>query len=153
MRKWISDVGLPSNSLVAIQYYHPKFSHAGGDYATSEWKLGGASVPAWLRVGAFQKSGGGHYYTNLDPDGLWVNWGGLSHGSGRVSVAKGNSNATTKQVVRHEAGHATKSFFKRDVFGPSLDHSVSNAGIMYYTTSGGTTFTTREKKILRGIVP
>lgn len=153
MRKWVSDVALPANTLAGIQYYHPKFSSRGGDFATNEWKLGGASVPNWLRVGAFQKSGGGHYYTNLDPDGLWVNWGGLSHGNGIVSVPKGIPNATTKQVIRHEAGHATKSFFKRDVFGASLDHSVSNAGIMYYTTSGGTTFTTREKKILRGIKP
>lgn len=153
MRKWLSDTALPDNSLVAIECYHPKFSQSGGDYTTNEWSLGGTSVPTWLRVDAFQKSGGGHYYTNLDPDGLWINWGGLSHGSGRVSVPSGNSVATTKQVVRHEAGHATKYFFKRDVFGPSLDHSASNAGIMYYTTSGGTTFTTREKKILRGIIP
>ena len=153
MPQWVSDAAIPSNALVAIQYYHPKYSHAGGDYQTSEWKLGGASTPAWLTVDVFPKSGGGHYYTGKDPDGLWVNWGGLSHGSGRVTVPLGNSAATVKQVVRHEAGHATKSFFKRDVFGPSLDHSVSNAGIMYYTTSGGTTFTDREKKILRGINP
>lgn len=153
MNKWIADVSLPANAVVGIQYYHPKFSSRGGDFATSEWKLGEPSVPAWLRVGAFQKSSGGHYYTNLDPDGLWVNWGGLSHGSGRVSVPTGISSATTKQVIRHEAGHATKSWFKREPFGPSLDHSASNAGIMYYTTSGGTTFTTREKKILRGITP
>lgn len=153
MNQWISDAAIPSNALVAIKFYHPKYSHAGGDFQTNEWKLGGAATPAWLRVGAFPKSGGGHYYTNLDPDGLWINWGGLSHGSGRVTAPKGNDAATVKQVVRHEAGHATKSFFKRDVFGPSLDHSASNAGIMYYTTSGGTTFTTREKKILRGITP
>lgn len=153
MRQWVSDVALPANTITAIEYYHPKFSHIGGDYTTNEWKLGTAAVPAWLRVGAFQKSGGGHYYTNLDPDGLWINWGGLSHGNGIVSVPEGNPVETTKQVVRHEAGHATKSFFKRDVFGPSLDHSASQRGIMYKTTDGGTTFTTDEKKILRGIVP
>ena len=55
--------------------------------------------------------------------------------------------------MRHEAGHATTSFFQREEFGPSLDHSVSQAGIMYYTTAGGTTFTYREKKILRRILP
>lgn len=153
MPQWVSDAAIPSNALVGIQYYHPKYSHAGGDYQTSEWRLGGASTPAWLTVDVFPKSGGGHYYTGKDPDALWINWGGLSHGSGRVTVPLGNSDATVKQVVRHEAGHATKSFFKRDVFGASLDHSVSNAGIMYYTTSGGTTFTDREKKILRGINP
>lgn len=153
MPKWVSDAAIPANALVAIQYYHPKYSSAGGDAQTNEWKLGGASVPAWLTVDVFPKSGGGHYYTGKNPDDLWINWGGLSHGSGRVTVPLGNSDATVKQVVRHEAGHATKSFFKRDVFGASLDHSVSNAGIMYYTTSGGTTFTDREKKILRGINP
>jgi hypothetical protein len=153
MRQWVSDSGLPNNSLVSIKYYHPKYSQRGGDFQTNEWSLGGASVPAWLRVSAFARSGGGYYYNNLDPDGLWVNWGGLSHGSGRVSVPKGNSTATTRQVVRHEAGHATKYSFKRDEFGPSLDHSASAAGIMYFTTAGGTTFTLREKKILRGIVP
>ena len=99
------------------------------------------------------KGGGGHYYTGKDPDGLWINWGGLSHGDGRVTVPMGNSAATVKQVVRHEAGHATKFAFQRDVFGPSLDHSASIAGIMYYSTEGGTTFTDREKKILRGIKP
>jgi hypothetical protein len=153
MAQWISDAGLPNNSLVSIKYYHPKYSHGGGEFQTNEWKLGGASVPAWLRVSAFPKSGGGHYYTNLDPDGLWVNWGGLSHGNGRVSVPKGLSSATAKQVVRHEAGHATKYSFQRDDFGPSLDHSASNAGIMYFSTAGGTTFTEREQKILRGVVP
>jgi len=153
MHQWVRDSGLPGHSLISIKYYHPKYSYRGGDFQTNEWSLGGASVPAWLRIGAYAKSSGGYYYTNLDPDGLWVNWGGLSHGSGRVSVPKGIPAATTRQVVRHEAGHATKSSFKRDVFGPSLDHSVSMAGIMYRTTSGGTTFTAREKKILRGIVP
>lgn len=153
MPKWVTDAGIPANSLVAIQYYHPKYSHAGGDYQTNEWKLGGASVPAWLTVDVFPKCGGGHYYTGKDPDGLWINWGGLSHGDGRVTVPMGNSAATVKQVVRHEAGHATKFAFQRDVFGPSLDHSASIAGIMYYSTEGGTTFTDREKKILRGIKP
>lgn len=156
MPKWISDAGIPSNALIAIQYYHPKYSTSGGDTATNEWKLGEVNTPAWLRVNAFAKSGGGYYYMNLDPDRGWVpggEWGGLSHGNGIVSVPKGMAVATIKQVIRHEAGHATKSFFKRDDFGPSLDHSTSNAGIMYYTTAGGTTFTDREKKILRGIVP
>jgi hypothetical protein len=153
MPSWVSAAAIPENALVAIQYYHPKYSHAGGDYQTTEWRLGGTATPAWLTVDVFAKSGGGHYYTGKDPDGLWVNWGGLSHGNGRVTVPLGNSAATVKQVVRHEAGHATKSFFKRDVFGPSLDHSASIAGIMYFSTEGGTTFTDREKKILRGIKP
>jgi hypothetical protein len=150
--KWITDASIPSNALVGIRYYHPKYSVGGGDSQTSEWKLGGASTPNWLRINAFSGN-----YTNIDPDSGWVigggSWGGLSHGNGIITAPKGSPDATMKQVVRHEAGHATKSFFKREDFGPSLDHSTSNAGIMYYTTSGGTTFTDREKKILRGIKP
>lgn len=153
MNKWISDAAIPENALVAIKYYHPKYSMGGGDHATLEWKFGEATTPAWLRIAAFSDGAGGHFYTGLDPDTYWTNWGGLSHGSGRVTAPTGNPAAIVKQVVRHEAGHATESFFKRDVFGASLDHSVSNAGIMYYATSGGTTFTDREKKILRGIKP
>ncbi|MEP0828843.1 MAG: hypothetical protein HRF51_10015 [bacterium] len=153
LRTWVADAGIPNNTLVAIKYYHPKYSPGGGDSVTTEWNLGGASTPAWLRVNVFPNGRGGHFYTNRDPDAAWVSWGGLSHGNGIITVPKGNPDAEVKQVVRHESGHATKSFFQRQDFGPSLDHSASNAGIMYYTTAGGTTFTEREKKILRGIVP
>ncbi len=153
MPRWVSDAGIPHNSLVSIKYYHPKYSPGGGDSVTSEWNLGGASTPAWLRVNAFPNGHGGHFYTNLDPDGQWVEWAGLSHGSGIVTAPKGNPDVEMKQVVRHEAGHATSSHFRRQEFGPSLDHSASNAGIMYYDTSGGTTFSDPEKKILRGILP
>lgn len=153
MDQWVTDSGIPENALVAIKFYHPKYSNDGADFQTNEWKLGGRATPAWLRVGAYSNGTGGYYYTPLDPDALWINWGGLSHGSGRVTAPKGNSASTVKQVVRHEAGHATSSFFKREDFGPSLDHSASQAGIMYETTDGGTTFTNREKKILRGILP
>ncbi len=53
MPRWISDAGIPHNSLVSIRYYHPKYSPRGGDSVTTEWNLGGASTPAWLRVNAF----------------------------------------------------------------------------------------------------
>lgn len=153
MDTWVTDAAIPNDALVAIQYYHPKYSYSGGDYQTNEWKLGGASVPAWLTVDVFSDGQGGHFYTGKNPDDYWINWAGLSHGNGIVTVPLGNSDAIVKQVVRHEAGHATNSFFKREEFGPSLDHSASIAGIMYYSTDGGTTFTDREKKILRGIKP
>lgn len=152
--KWVTDAGIPANALVGIRYYHPKYSADGGDGPTGEWKCGGASTPAWLRVTTFSGN-----YTNVDPDGSWVggggSWVGLSHGNGIVTVPKRtNADAAIKQTVRHEAGHATRSFFKREVFGPSLDHSASNAGIMYKSSAlGGTTFSDREKKILRGIKP
>lgn len=149
--RWVADAGIPDNAIVAIRYYHPKYSDLPAGQ-THEWRLGGASTPAWLRVGAFPKSGGGYNYSGLDPDHAWAGWAGLSHGNGRVTVPKGRPDAAITQTIRHEAGHATQSHFKRADFGPSLDHSASNAGIMYYSSAmGGTTFSPREQKVLRGI--
>ena len=149
MNQWLADAGIPHNSIVGIRKYHPKYSSS-GDTVTAEWNLYGAGTPAWLRVNAFFGN-----YTNRDPDQIWVpggQWGGLSVGNGVFSVPNYVPGVIVK-VVCHEAGHATKSFFKRDDFGASLDHSVSNAGIMYFDTSGGNNFTDREKKVLRGVVP
>lgn len=168
---WVRDAGIPANTLVAIKYYHPKYSPGAGDSITNEWDIEGTGVaPTWLGVNIFPDGSGGFFYPNRDPDTGWIArdangasartnhtlqaaWGGLSHGNGIVTAPKGNPDPEVQQVVRHEAGHATKSFFRREDFGPSLDHSASNAGIMYFETSGGTTFTEREKKILRGILP
>jgi hypothetical protein len=149
MSQWLVDAGIPANSIVGIKKYHPKYSIT-PDANTSQWDLYGAGTPAWLRVTAFSGN-----YTNVDPDKIWVNgghWGGLSVGNGIFSVPDYVAHVITK-VVAHEAGHASKSFFKRDDFGSSLDHSTSNAGIMYFDTSGGNNFTDREKKILRGVIP
>jgi hypothetical protein len=149
MNTWQTSAAIPNNSIVGIKKFHPKYSNT-ADTVTSEWNLYGSGTPAWLRVTAFSGN-----YTNLDPDQIWVNggeWGGLSVGNGVFLVPDYVAGVIVK-VVCHEAGHATKSFFKRDDFGPSLDHSASNAGIMYFDTSGGNNFTDREKKILRGVVP
>lgn len=171
---WVRDAAIPNNTLVAIKFYHPKYSARGGDSITNEWDIEGTgTTPSWLGVNVFPDGRGGHFYRDRDPDLCWIerpttaadlaaartnhtlqaSWGGLSHGNGIITSPKGLSDATVKQVVRHEAGHATKSYFQREDFGPNLDHSTSNAGIMYETTAGGTTFTEREKKILRGIIP
>lgn len=149
MDKWLADAAIPHNSIIGIRYYHPKYNIT-GDTATSEWNLYGAGTPAWLRVDTFSGN-----YTDMDPDDCWVfggEWGGLSIGNGIFSVPKNATDVIVK-VVCHEAAHATRSFFKREDFGPSLDHSVSNAGIMYFDTTGGDNFTEREKKVLRGVVP
>lgn len=149
MDTWQANAGIPNNSIVGIKKFHPKYSTT-ADTVTSEWNLYGAGTPAWLRVTAFSGN-----YTNVDPDQIWVNgghWGGLSVGNGVFLVPDYVAGVIVK-VVCHEAGHASKSFFKRDDFGPSLDHSASNAGIMYFDTSGGNNFTDREKKILQGVVP
>lgn len=148
--KWVRDAGIPGNSVIGIKKYHPKYSST-TDTITSEWNLYGTGTPAWLRVTTYSGS-----YPNMDPDQIWVSgggqFGGLSIGNGNFSVPDYVVSNIIK-IICHEAGHATKQMFKRDDFGPSLDHSVSNAGIMYYTTAGGNNFTDREKNILRGIIP
>jgi len=149
MNKWQADNNIPHNCIVGIRKFHPKYSST-SDTVTNQWRFGGSGTPTWLRVTTFSGN-----YTNVDPDQIWVNggqWGGLSVGNGVFLVPDYIAGVIVK-VVCHEAGHASKSFFKRDDFGPSLDHSVSNAGIMYFDTSGGNNFTDREKKILRGVVP
>ena len=150
--KWISDAGIRNDSLVAIRYYHPKYSVAGGNSVTYEWNLGSASTPVWLRVTTYHGN-----YRNIDPDSSWPqgggSFGGLSHGNGIVTIPQGRPDIAVQQTIIHETGHATKSHFKRDVFGPNLDHTVSNLGVMYWQTNGVMNFIVREKNILRGIKP
>jgi len=141
--QWKANGGIAANSIVAIKYYHPKYSSGGGDFATNEW-------PAWVRVTTF-----GGNYPNRDPDGMWPangsDFAGLSMGNGIISIPKGLPNGDVEIATSHEAGHATKNSFKRDVFGPILDHSIA-AGLMDLRATMPP-FSGDEKKILRGINP
>ena len=149
---WVRDAGIPNNSIVAIDYYHPKYSISGGDSRTNEWNLYGAGTPAWLRVSTF-----GGNYQNIDPDAGWppagLEFKGLEIGNGRVLIPSYLNLAEILQTVKHETGHATKTFFPRRDFNGTdgLDHSDSNLGIMYRDINSGTSFTQEELKILRGI--
>ncbi|HWK03325.1 MAG TPA: hypothetical protein VNS58_06820 [Puia sp.] len=151
--KWIADAAIPINSLIGMDYFHPKYSTGGGDTITGAWNLYGAGTPAWLRVNTYSGS-----YHNIDPDQVWIQGGGqfagLSVGDGRILIPKFLSATVIEDTVKHESGHATKSFFPRhDFIGTDgLDHSDSRAGLMYRTTGGGKTFTAEELKVLRGIL-
>jgi len=130
---WAPDAGVPVNSLVAIEYEHPKYSNASPDSQTNEW----TAFP-WLQITVEGRS--------IHPDSRWVRGQGLSYGQ-RAYITAGMSDARTRVVIAHEAGHETKNQFKRDRFGAG-DHTAG-AGLM---DPGGTlnAFTAGEKKILRG---
>ena len=138
LNNWATDAAVPVNSMVAVEYEHPKYSFnaPAADSITSEW----TAFP-WLRITV---EGG-----SVRPDWRWVNGQGVSFGN-RAYVMAGMSAARTEVAVAHEAGHETKNQFKRDTFGPG-DHSAA-AGLMDPVGSLSS-FTAREIKILRGIVP
>jgi hypothetical protein len=138
LNNWATDAGVPVNSMVAVEFEHPKYSvdAPAADSTTSEW-----SAFPWLRITVEGRS--------IHPDRRWVNGQGVSFGS-RAYVMAGMSAARTEVAVAHEAGHETKNQFKREPFGPG-DHSAA-AGLMDPTGSLSS-FTAREIKILRGIKP
>ena len=122
---------------MAIQYYHPKYSRGAGEYQTNKWD-------SWVRVTVY--SG---LYPNTDPDGIWRAHGGLTHSNGIVSVPSGAIDSRVRTVIAHEVGHVTKQQFKRQDFGPQMDHSLG-PGLMDRSASIRE-FTERELNILRGI--
>lgn len=132
---WAPDAGVPANSMVAIEFEHPKYSAGApnGDSLTSEW----TAFP-WLRITVEG--------TTLHPDRRWVNGQGLSHNN-RAYVIAGMSAARTEVAIAHEAGHETRRQFKRKDFGAG-DHTAG-AGLMDpFGTQNA--FTAAELKILRG---
>lgn len=136
LNKWAPDASVPPNSIVAIEYEHPKYSAAApnADSTTNEW----GAFP-WLTI---QVEG-----RNIHPDQRWVNGQGLSYAQ-RAYITAGMSAARTQVVIAHEAGHETKNQFKRAVFGAG-DHSAA-AGLMDPTASLNA-FTVGEKEILKGL--
>jgi len=147
IQNWASDAGIPVNSIVAIEYEHPKYSAAApdGDSITNEW-----SDPklAWLTITVE-----GH---NIHPDQRWINGQGLSSGR-RAYITAGMSRARTRVTIAHEAGHETKNQFKRANFRPASvggrpedsDHTPP-PGLMDWVASRSR-FTRGEKRVLRGV--
>ena len=138
--QWIAN-NAPANTIIAIRYYHPKFSPE-PEGLTSEWPR-----YDWLKVDV----GGYDDY----PDERWRVAGGKSHGTGKVTIPRYMDNPTTRLVTAHEVGHATRSFFKREYFGGTVyseDHTSSPTGLMYPTIlpDGGTQFNKEEQEILKG---
>lgn len=137
---WFSDAAVPSsdNTLLAVQYYHPKLSGQ-ADGATSFW-------PSGIKINLANPGSG---LTNLgDPDSAtWREVQGFNKGSIVVIFKNYGTAARLKIICRHEIGHATKSEFKRKRFGTG-DHSSSGLMTPY---GGASTFSIADIKILKGL--
>jgi hypothetical protein len=133
MNNWATDAGVPVNSMVAIEFEHPKYTAGAPDSVTAEW----TAFP-WLRITVEGRS--------IHPDALWIPGQGVAFGN-RAYVISGMSAARTEVAIAHEAGHETKNQFKRKDFGVG-DHNGA-AGLMDPTGSVSN-FTPTETNILRG---
>lgn len=137
---FISDSGVSSssNTLLAVQYYHPKLSGL-SDGATSFW-------PAGITINLANPGSG--LTNNGDPDrASWRTVQGFNSDK-IVVIFKNYGTAARLQIIcRHEIGHATKSEFERDNFGTG-DHSATKLMTPY---GGASTFSSDDIKILRGL--
>lgn len=136
---WFTDAGVPGgNSLLAVQYYHPKLSGQ-GDGATDFW-------PPGLSINLANPGSGRD--DQGDPDkATWRVVAGFNQGAIAVIFKNYPDAADLQNTCRHEIGHATKGVFKRAEFGGG-DHSAS--GLMKYNGGGVNTFSNADIKILRG---
>lgn len=135
MDDWVKDAGIPINTVIAIEYEHPKYSDTApdADSVTNEW----SDFP-WLKI---RVEG-----DRIHPDERWVAGLGFSHAN-RAFIIAGMVAKETEVTIAHEAGHETQNQFKRKDFG-SGDHT-SGSGLMDEYGSRSS-FTAGEKKILRG---
>ena len=121
-RSWAATI--PDNTIVTIQYYHPKYSHAAQNWQTREW---GDGPYDWLKVTLPGST------IERDPDGWWGNVGGTSWGRGVVTMPKGFG-ALTPRLTAHETCHASRFHFWRELFDSTTtgrtDHSPPNTGLM-----------------------
>jgi len=160
LNSWTANYLTP-NSINAIQYLHPKYNPSSGGpgvnaATTTEWHslFPPGTDTSWLTVATY-----GGYYPGKDPDGAWTLSGGDIGGTSYteqnrfILVVKSSNHARTQIVIVHEVAHATKFFFKRQDFGPHLDHTDPNTGGLMDPTASQPQFTERELKILRGAIP
>jgi len=137
---------MPENTIVAIKYYHPKYSGTNTNYQTSEW-----GDYDWLKItipGTTEPR---------PPDSWWLNVGGTSYARGVVSIPKGEDAGVIQKIIAHETGHATRHHFKRAFFGdgisgnPDFDHS--DQGLMFPRVTSPQSddkFSQPETNILKG---
>jgi len=121
-RSWATTID--ENAIVAIKYYHPKYSQVANDWQTSEW-----GNHTWLEItvpGTTNKR---------PPDSWWRNIGGTSYARGVVSIPKGLTANVIRKNIAHEAAHATRYHFKRAFFGNGIpgdsDADHSSQGLMF----------------------
>ena len=137
---WFTDAGISDtdNTLLAVKYYHPKLSGE-SDGATSFW-------PSGIEINVANPGSG--ITTKKHPDDqTWRKVQGFNRGKIVVIFKNYGTAARLKIICRHEIGHATKSEFKRDLFGKG-DHSSSMLMTPYGSAS---TFSKADIKVLRGI--
>lgn len=137
---WFTDAAVPEgeNTLLAVQYYHPKLSGL-ADGTTSFWPTG-ISINMANPGSGLNKPG--------HPDkATWREVQGFNRGKIVVIFKNYGTSARLKIICRHEIGHATKSEFKRDKFGTG-DHSSSGLMTPYGSSSS---FSAKDIKILRGM--
>lgn len=135
---WFSAVTLPAgNALLAVRYYHPKLSNAGGG-ATNFW-------PAGISINLANPGSG--LSTPGHPDqATWREVQGFNRGNTSVIFKNYSTSARLQIVCRHEIGHATRSVFQRKQFGTG-DHSASGLMTPYGASN---TFSAADVKVLRG---
>lgn len=135
---WFAAAAVPGgNSLLAVQYYHPKLSNQ-GDGATHFW-------PAGITVN-LANPGSGLNMPGSPDSATWREVQGFNRGTISV-IFKNYGDATRLQIIcRHEIGHATRSAFKRETFGVG-DHSAS--GLMTFDGASNT-FSNDDIEKLRG---
>lgn len=135
LQNWATDAGVPVDSMVAIEFEHPKYTAGApnSDSRTSEW-----SAFPWLTITVEGRT--------LHPDARWVNGQGLSFQQ-RAYVIAGMGVSRTEVAIAHEAGHETKNQFKRKPFGTG-DHSTTGLMDPFATQSS---FTAAEIDILKGL--
>ncbi|GEM_PF-2147257 len=136
---WFTAAAVPGgNSLLAVQYYHPKLSNVGNDGLTNFW-------PAGISINMANPGSGlnqpGHPDTKT-----WREVQGFNRGSISVIFKNYGTAARLQIICRHEIGHGTKSTFKRADFGVG-DHSGSGLMTPY---GGANTFSNADAAKLRG---
>lgn len=136
---WFAAAAVPAgNSLLAVQYYHPKLSNIGNDGQTAFW-------PAGISINMANPGSGlnqpGHPDTKT-----WREVQGFNRGSISVIFKNYGTAARLQIICRHEIGHGTKSAFKRADFGVG-DHSGSGMMTPYGASN---TFSNADAAKLRG---
>lgn len=138
INNWPLDAGVPTNAMVAAILDHPKLSAAApnDDAETAQW----TDFP-WLRIATARGS--------VHPDTRWHLAQSVTMGS-RVYFMSGMSPARAERALAHEVGHASRSQFPREKFGPG-DHTDPGIRGLMDPTASRHAFTAAEIKILRGI--
>jgi hypothetical protein len=136
---WFTAAAVPGgNSLLAVQYYHPKLSNVGTDGQTHFW-------PAGISINMANPGSGLNSPGHPDKK-TWREVQGFNRGSISVIFKNYGTVARLQIICRHEIGHGTKSAFKRAEFGVG-DHSGSGLMTPYGASNA---FSNADAAKLRG---